>query len=452
MNDSTLRSEASSGTADPAWHALTIPQTWEALAASRRGLDAPEAARRFALHGPNRLPPPRRNGPVRRFLLQFHNVLIYVLLAAGAVTALLGHWIDSGVIFGVVAINAIIGFIQEGKAEEALAAIRKMLSPSAVVLRDGMRRGLPAEELVPGDVVFLAAGDRVPADLRLVEAKSLKIDEAALTGESVPVDKQTVEVAQASALGDRGSMAWSGTLVTHGHGVGAVVATGSATELGHISALLAEVQTLATPLLRQMARFGQWLTWVILGIAGLAFGFGIAFRAYAPGEMFLAAVGLAVAAIPEGLPAVVTITLAIGVRRMARRNAIIRRLPAVEALGSVTVICTDKTGTLTRNEMTVRRVISADAVREVSGVGYAPLGGFLDAGRELSVDECPEVIGIGRAALLCNDADLARVGESWELTGDPTEGALLSLALKAGLDSADEREAMPRVDVIPFEA
>ncbi|MBK6744634.1 MAG: cation-transporting P-type ATPase [Hydrogenophilales bacterium] len=434
------------------WHSLTASETCAVLSASRAGLDHAEAERRLKRYGPNRLPAPQRHSAFYRFLLQFNNVLIYVLLAAGGVTALLGHWIDSGVIFGVVVINACIGFIQEGKAEQALEAIRKMLSPSAVVLRDAQRRTLPAEQLVPGDIVFLASGDRVPADLRLIEAKSLKVEEAALTGESLPVEKQTGPVAADVPLGDRSCMAWSGTLVAYGHGVGVVTATGATTELGRISALLAEVRALATPLLRQMALFGQWLTWTILGLAGITFGFGILVRDYALDEMFLAAVGLAVAAIPEGLPAVVTITLAIGVQRMARRNAIVRRLPAVEALGSVTVICTDKTGTLTRNEMTVQRLLTVDASFEVTGVGYVPQGGFVLADRDATVDDYPELSAIGRAALLCNDASLSRVDGELELVGDPTEGALLTLAMKAGLAARYEHEALPRVDVIPFEA
>jgi magnesium-transporting ATPase (P-type) len=434
------------------WHDRPVRDALAGLDSSRQGLSQAEALLRLARHGLNQLPPPHRRGPVQRFLLQFHNVLIYVLLGAGLVTTLLGHWIDSGVIFGVVVINAIIGFIQEGKAEHALEAIRRMLSPTAVVLRDGLRRTVPADNLVPGDIVFLASGDRVPADLRLLEAKSLKIGEATLTGESLPVDKQTDPVPESAALGDRSSMAWSGTLVAYGQGIGLVTATGAATELGRISAMLSEVQTLATPLLRQMAVFGQWLTWAILAIAALAFGFGTLVRGYAVDAMFLAAVGLAVAAIPEGLPAVMTITLAIGVQRMARRNAIIRRLPAVEALGSVTVICTDKTGTLTRNEMTVQSLLTADGDFAVTGVGYGPHGGFLQDGREAPVDEHAELIDIARAGLLCNDAELARIDGDWELAGDPTEGALLTLAMKAGLEAAYEREALPRVDAIPFES
>jgi magnesium-transporting ATPase (P-type) len=452
MQHTASNRDAPSDITRSAWHSVSAQAACERLGTDRSGLCQAKAEARQRRYGANRLPAPPRQGIARRFLLQFNNVLIYVLLAAGGVTALLGHWIDSGVIFGVVVINAFIGFIQEGKAEQALEAIRKMLSPSAVVLRDGQRRTLPADVLVPGDIVFIASGDRVPADLRLIETKSLKTEEAALTGESLPVDKDVGPVAIEAPLGDRTCMAWSGTLVVYGHGVGVVAATGAATEIGRISALLSEVQTLATPLLRQMADFGQWLTWAILAIAGLAFGFGTLVWNFAASDMFLAAVGLAVAAIPEGLPAVVTITLAIGVQRMARRNAIVRRLPAVEALGSVTVICTDKTGTLTRNEMTVQRLLTADADYQVSGAGYAPQGGFSLAERDATVDEHPELSAIARIALLCNDAALTQVGDAWELTGDPTEGALLTLAMKAGLEARFEAEALPRVDVIPFES
>ncbi|MFN3985173.1 MAG: cation-transporting P-type ATPase [Rhodocyclaceae bacterium] len=453
-----------------------------------RGLDAGTARDRLAEHGPNALPPPRRKGPLQRFLLQFHNVLIYVLIVAGVVTALLGHWIDSGVIFGVVVINAIIGFIQEGKAEQALDAIRRMLSLNAQVLRDGHRHEIPAEDLVPGDIVFLASGDKVPADLRLIEVHSLRVEEAVLTGESMAVEKRVDPVAPDAVLGDRSCMAYSGTLVAYGQAAGVVVATGAHTEIGRISAMLDAVESLTTPLLRQLAVFGQWLTWAILGVAAFAFGFGALVRDYSTGEMFLAAVGLAVAAIPEGLPAIMTITLAIGVQRMARRNAIIRRLPAVEALGSVTVICSDKTGTLTRNEMTVQYLHGAVGRYAVGGVGYAPRGGFEllpgvgrspaagaddhdvvvqalfgetaaprlsvigDGGGEIEADEHPLLLEVARAALLCNDASLLQRDGEWLLNGDPTEGALVTLAYKAGLDPHFESEALPRTDVIPFES
>ncbi len=434
------------------WHAESAESVLAGLEAGRNGLSSAQVDERLARHGRNQLPPPKKRSALLRFLLQFHNVLIYVLLAAAVVTALLGHWIDSGVILGVVVINAIIGFLQEGKAERALEAIRDMLSPHAQVLRDGRRQDIDAADLVPGDIVYLASGDRVPADLRLVEIKSLRIEEAVLTGEALAVEKQVNAVDATAALGDRASMAWSGTLVAYGQGVGVVAATGAATEIGRISTMLADVQELTTPLLRQLAVFGHWLTGAILAIAAFAFAFGTLLRDYSVDEMFLAAVGLAVAAIPEGLPAIMTITLAIGVQAMARRSAIIRRLPAVEALGSVTVICSDKTGTLTKNEMTVQEVVTAGSRFQVSGTGYAPHGGFSLDAREVDLDAYPELVDIGRVAMLCNDAVLEAENNQWKLTGDPTEGALITLGMKAGMDGKSARETLPRTDVIPFES
>ncbi|MCQ9376875.1 cation-transporting P-type ATPase [Methyloversatilis sp. XJ19-49] len=436
------------------WHALTGAATLTSVGGAREaGLTTDEAARRLAADGANSLPVPAGRSVVQRLLAQFENVLIRVLIGAAVVTTLLGHLLDSAIIAGVVLINALIGFLQEGKAEAALDAIRKMLSPRAQVLRGGRRIDLPAAELVRGDIVFLASGDRVPADLRLLDGRNLRIDESALTGESVAVDKHTEVCADDAALGDRRSMAFSGTLVTYGQGTGVVVATGASTQIGHISTLLAGVQELATPLTRRMAAFSAWLTWTILGVAALAFGFGILVRDYSVADMFLAAVGLAVAAIPEGLPAIMTVTLAIGVQRMAKRHAIIRRLPAVEALGSVTVICSDKTGTLTRNEMTVQRVVTARDTFRVSGAGYAPQGGFARGDGECELTDCPELVEIGRTALLCNDAALNPDGEGrWVLAGDPTEGALITLALKSGLDARRESDRLPRIDTIPFES
>ena len=436
----------------PAWHSRTKEEAFAGLESTPQGLSAEEAARRLATHGPNRLPPPKKRGALVRFLAQFHNVLIYVLLAAVAVTAALGHYVDSGVILAVVLANTVIGFFQEGKAEAALDAIRNMLSHTAAVLRDGRRREIPAEELVPGDIVFLASGDKVPADLRLVEARSLRVDEAALTGESVAVEKDIAPVAEAAPIGDRRPMAYSGTLVTYGQAKGLVTATGEGTEIGRIGRLLAEVEDIATPLLRKMAVFARWLTGAILLSAAALFAFGVLARGFSAAEMFTAAVGLAVAAIPEGLPTILTVTLAIGVQRMARRHAIVRRLPAVETLGSVTVICSDKTGTLTKNEMTVQRVVTAGRVFEVDGAGYAPHGGFSVDGAELAPQDAPELADIARAALFCNDAVLHEAGGAWKLEGDPTEGALLTLALKAGLDRHHESESLPRVDAIPFES
>lgn len=431
------------------WHQISPADALAEQEAGATGLTGEEAARRLEAVGPNRLTPPRKRGPLLRLLFHFHNVLIYVLLGAAGVTALLGHWVDTGVILGVVVINALIGFIQEGKAEKSLDAIRNMLSLSAMVLRDGRRQEIAAEELVPGDVVLLASGDKVPADLRLLELRNLRIEEAALTGESEPVEKAPDAVAIDAPIGDRTSMAYSGTLVVFGQGRGVVVATGDATEIGRIGKMLAEVETVETPLLKQMAVFGRWLTAGILLLAGFTLAFGMLVHGQPAGEMFLAAVGLAVAAIPEGLPAIMTITLAIGVQRMAGRNAIIRRMPAVETLGAVTAICSDKTGTLTRNEMTVQRLVTAERTIAVAGVGYAPHGGFSVDGVDVDGSRLAD---IARAALLCSDATLREVDGEWKLEGDPTEGALLTLAFKTGLDARFEAEALPRIDVIPFES
>ena len=436
----------------PLWHALSTEQVLQALDTASGGLSAAEAARRLAIHGPNRLRPPQQRGPVLRFLLQFHNVLIYVLLASAAITAALGHAVDTGVILGVTLINAIVGFVQEGKAESALAAIRKMLSLRALVLRDGQRREIAAENLVPGDRVLLQSGDKTPADLRLIEVKNLRIQEAVLTGEAEAVEKAVAPVSAEAVTGDRANMAYSGTLVSYGQGIGVVVATGEHTEIGRISALLEQVEEIATPLLRQMAQFGRWLSAAIVLAAVATFAIGVLWRGLPPDDMFMAAVALAVAAIPEGLPAILTIILAIGVQRMAGRNAIVRRLPAVETLGAVTVICSDKTGTLTRNEMTVQRVVTADRTVEVSGAGYAPTGGFSLDGAPILPEDAADLQAIARAAHLCNEAVLREQDGEWRMEGDPTEGALLTLAHKAGLDPVTERDRFRRVDSIPFES
>ncbi len=327
-----------------------------------------------------------------------------------------------------------------------------MLSLQATVLREGKRKQIPAGEIVPGDIVFLQSGDKVPADLRLFQVKNLRIEEAALTGESQPVEKSITAMPEQTVIGDRSGMAYSSTLVVYGQGTGVVVATGNSTEIGRISTMLEHVQELVTPLLRQMEVFGRWLTVVILVLAIGTFVYGSLFRDYVASEIFLAAVSLAVAAIPEGLPAIITITLALGVRKMARLNAIVRRLPAVEVLGAVTVICTDKTGTLTRNEMTVQRVATTDQVFEVSGVGYAPQGGFNRDGKEASATDHLLILDIARAGLLCNDARLREIDGTWHIEGDPTEGALIPLAMKAGFDPDHEHELLPRTDVIPFES
>lgn len=425
------------------------------LATDEAGLSATEAAARLDRDGPNRLPAPRRRRVWERLAAQFHNVLIYILLLAGLGTALLGHVLDTAVILGVVLINALIGFVQEGRAEQALAAIRDLLAPEARVVRDGVRQRVAAEELVVGDLVVVEAGDKVPADLRLMACHNLRIDEAMLTGESMAVEKSTVAVPVEAGLGDRFDVAYSGTLAAYGQGQGWVVATGTATEIGRVSAMLEDVESLTTPLLRQVAEFGRWLSAAIVALAVATFGFGYFIAEQPLSEIFLAAVSLAVAAIPEGLPAIMTITLALGVQRMAGRQAIIRRLPAVETLGSVTVICSDKTGTLTRNEMTVQSIETAEADFAVAGVGYAPEGDISLSGEVVDTEGQPTLAALLRVAALCNEAELlppeAEGVTVWRIDGDPTEGALLVAACKAGIDRQDLSAIMPRTALLPFD-
>jgi magnesium-transporting ATPase (P-type) len=439
------------GPADP-WHALPVEDVVERFDASPAGLSSGQAAQRLERHGPNRLPEARRRSALVRFLSQFHNVLIYVLLAAGVVTALLQHWLDSSVILAVVVVNAIIGYLQEGKAEKAMDAIRRMLAPRAAVLRDGARQTVDGAQLVPGDVVLLQAGDKVPADMRLLQVHGLQVQEAILTGESLAVDKRSTPVAETAPLGDRWSMAFSGTTVTSGQARGLVVATGGTTEIGRISGLLSSVEALTTPLVHQMGVFARWLTLFILSLAAMLFAFGYLVLEQAFAELFMAVVGLSVAAIPEGLPAVLTITLAVGVQAMARRNAIVRRLPAIETLGSVSVICSDKTGTLTRNEMSVATVLTADRVYQVDGAGYAPVGTITLDGGDFTAAEDSVLGELGRAAVLCNDAELKNRDGVWTVEGDPTEGALLAFAGKSGVALAEAHGQWPRTDVIPFDS
>ncbi|QSA95621.1 HAD-IC family P-type ATPase [Methylococcus sp. EFPC2] len=436
------------------WHASDADDVVERLRSDlHRGLMPAEVRRRLKQYGRNRLPSPPGRPAWLRFILQFHNVLIYVMLVAAATTALLGDWVDTGVLLAAVFVNAIIGFIQEGKAEQAMDAIRGMLSLRTTVIRDAERMEIDAEDLVPGDIVVLVSGDKVPADLRLVAGKGLRANEAILTGESETVEKTIAPVPSDALLGDRTNMLYSGTLIASGQAMGVVVATGIDTELGRISAMLEQVQAATTPLLRQIAGFGHWLALAIVVMSAATFAVGVLWHGHPADEMFMMAVALAASAIPEGLPAIMTITLALGMRRMAGRKAIVRHLPAVETLGSVTVICSDKTGTLTRNEMTVQRVITATHVFEVSRVGYAPDGGIHLGDAAVTGGERPDLVEIGRAAVLCNDARLRRQADgSWQVVGDPTEGALLAFAIKAGIDPEWEREIWPRTDAIPFES
>lgn len=400
--------------ADRPFHSLHHAEAFSALGSSPSGLSSEEAAHRLALHGPNVFASRKKPTALARFLSQFNNPLIYVLLASAAASLALGHGSDSAVIFGVVFINAAIGFLQEGKAEKALDAIRKTLAPTAVALRDGARATVDAATLVPGDVVFLRPGDRVGADLRLFSALELSADEAPLTGESEPAEKATDPVDSRAPVGDRAGMAHAGTLIVTGQGAGVVCATGRATEIGRIGALLDETEGTTTPLLQKMAGLGKSLALWTLLLSAAAFALGYWWRGYPAGEAFMAAVGIAVAAIPEGLPAILTIALAVGVRRMAARNAIIRRLPAVEALGAVTLICSDKTGTFTRGEMTVA------VARAAEGTGEAELY---------------------RAAALCSEGVHSK---------SPTEAALLAAARGAGIDPEAAHAESPQADALPF--
>ncbi|PND59657.1 carbonate dehydratase [Mycobacterium sp. ENV421] len=415
-----------------------------------RGLSDSEAAGRLDTFGPNALPPSPGAGLLVRVLRQFHHPLIYVLLVAGIITAGLGEFIDSAVIFGVVAINAVVGFIQESKAESALASLRSMVHTNAKVVRDGHEHTVVSDCLVPGDLVLLDSGDKVPADLRLLRATELRINESALTGESAPVHKDELVVPDAAPVADRRNMAYSGTLVVAGSGAGVVVTTGAETEVGQIHRLVGAADNLSTPLTADLARFSKILTIGILGLAAVTFGMGL-LRHQGAVETFTAATALAVGAIPEGLPAAVTITLAIGVARMAKRRAVIRRLPAVETLGSTTVICTDKTGTLTENQMTVQVIWTPNGRVEATGTGYAPQGSLRDVyGAPVEVESDKAFRWSLLAGACCNDAALISDGGRWDVVGDPTEGAMLAVAAKAGLDRATLAAALPRLDVIPF--
>ena len=441
-----------SGSVPATWHAMSAEEVEKKLRVDpSRGLDAAEAAERLRTYGPNRLPQGKKKGPLMRFLAQFNNILVYVLLTAGFIKLMLSLWLDASIIFAVVILNSLLGFLQEGRAEKALDSIRNMLSAEARAVRGGETRLIPAEDLAPGDIVLLESGDRIPADLRLIDARNLRTEEAALTGESVPAEKTTEVVPAKATVGDRENMVFSGTMVVSGRATGVVVATGSQTELGRINQMLAEVSALETPLLRQIKKFGYSITAVIAVISVLLFSWGHWLGHMTFVELFQAVVGIAVSLIPEGLPALITITLAIGVQRMAQRNAIIRRLPAVETLGSVSRICSDKTGTLTLMEMMVTSVVTAEEAYEVTGDGYAPEGEIKEGGKALG--KMPEALVLmGRVSALCNDAELFQDEEKWKVEGDPTEGALYPFATKLGMNRAAETAAAPRIDAIPFES
>ncbi|SMH48392.1 plasma-membrane calcium-translocating P-type ATPase [Rathayibacter oskolensis] len=424
-------------------HSRAADEVLAALDADENGLSTAEATRRLTAHGPNALPPERTPNPVLTFLRQFHDVLIYVLLASAIVTFVVGDWIDAVVILAVTVINAIVGVVQAGRTQRALDGIRAMLSLSAKAKREGAWVNIDAAELVTGDVVRVEPGDKVPADARLLGASTLRLDESALTGESLPTEKGTAPVPAASGLGDRSDMVFSGTHVTAGDGTAVVTATGLDTEIGRIHALVTGTTSTATPLTRQLDAFSKRISLLIVAVAGVMLLVGRLLHDRDLAELVPATIGFAVAAIPEGLPALITITLALGVRQMASHHAIVRKLTAVETLGSVTTICTDKTGTLTRNEMTVRTVVTGVDRYDVAGTGYAPEGAITpDRADHRDLDALIE------AFALCNDAHLVEADGGWQVVGDPTEGALRTLARKGGFDD----DGFERLAVVPFAA
>ncbi|MBX7146074.1 MAG: HAD-IC family P-type ATPase [Alphaproteobacteria bacterium] len=435
----------------PFWHNLSSDIILKQLGTTENGLSMVEAEKRLKIHGENiiQIIPPLSS--IRLYLRQFHNILIYILLLSALITALIQHWTDMAVILCVVFINACIGFIQESKAEKALRAVRDLLIANATVLRDGQTHVLPAAQLVPGDIVIITAGDKVPADLRLIMAHNLRTQESILTGESLDIKKTTQPVNQDTILSERSCMAYSGTFITTGQAKGLVVATGVHTEVGRISNLI-KIDEMQTPLIIKLNRFSYWLAAFILLVALGVFIYGLMIRNLPINEMFMIITSIIVSVIPEGLPATISITMAFGMRAMAKRNAIVRRLPIIEALGSVNVICTDKTGTLTRNELVVTDIVTAQHIFYVTGIGYTPKGKILFENKEIKFDEYPTIKDISYAALLNNDATIKFKKDTWELNGDPTEGAIMAFAQKVGQEAEKLHKIWPRIDVIPFSA
>jgi magnesium-transporting ATPase (P-type) len=435
-------------------HTLDMKDVFAKFNTSEAGLDTKEALERTQKWGANTLPMASPKPAWRRFLGQLNSVLLYVLIVSAVVSALLQHYIDSGVILAVVIINAIMGFIQEGKAEDALRAIMTMTKTHCMVVREGILQTIDSAQLVAGDVVMLQAGDRVPADIRLFFCKELRCDESALTGEAQPATKRIGALPEHTPLAEQKNTVFMGTMVTYGQARGVVTHTGSNTQMGQISDLVVNVKLEPTPLQQQLGRFAGQVTIGIIVVSIITMVLGILIHNYPFSDMLQAAIGVAVASIPEGLPAVVTIVLAIGVQRMAKNNALVRRLPAVEVLGSVDVICSDKTGTLTANAMTAREVYTGGQHLKVSGEGYGPDGSVADhsTGKSLGFDSDTVFSQACDAAMLCNDASVVEENHKWILHGDPTEGALLVLAKKHGLNESVLNREWPRVDMLPFES
>ncbi|WP_289019176.1 cation-transporting P-type ATPase [Desulfobacter postgatei] len=434
------------------WHSLSLTDVVSELESHEsKGLSDQLAKDRAAQFGLNELTRTKGQGVVIRFLLQLKQPLVIILLAASLITLFLAEYVDAGVIFAVVIVNAIIGFIQEDKAMKAIEALSRAMTSEATIIRNGEKKRIQAVQIVPGDLVLLQSGDKVPADLRLIQTRELQIDESALTGESVPVQKEKAVLNSDMPIGDRRNMAYSSTLVTFGSGCGIVVATGDSTEIGRINKLIAATDVLETPLTRKIHDFSGILLYAILAMAAFTFVIGLV-RGQDLVDIFMASVALAVGAIPEGLPAAITITLAIGVSRMAKRNAIIRKLPAVETLGSTMIICSDKTGTLTQNQMTVQDIVAGGHRYAISGVGYHAEGEITPGENSFDTTANMSLHALLKAGLLCNDSTLKRDGERWRVEGDPTEGALIVSAMKAGYDPSVLEQEMPRLDTIPFES
>jgi magnesium-transporting ATPase (P-type) len=429
----------------------TVEQTLAGLQTHASGLNSADAQQRLNKHGPNALPEKKSRPVWLRFLAHFNDVLIYVLLAAAALTAVMGHWVDTLVILGVAVINALIGHIQESNAEKSLQSIRNMLSSDARVIRNGAHETIPTTEIVPGDIIVLRAGDRVPADMRLIEAHNLRVEEAILTGESTVVDKHVEAMSGELPLGDRTNLVFSGTTISAGGGVGVVIATGQETELGHINQMMAGIEKHRTPLLVQMDKLGKAIFAIILAMMAALFVFSVLLRDIPLGELLLSLISLAVAAVPEGLPAIISIILSLGVQAMARKRAIIRKLPTVETLGAMTVVCSDKTGTLTMNEMTVKAIITAESCYSVDGNSYEPEGNICLEGSDEPVIIQPGTVleQYLRTIDLCNDSQLVKDERGlWGITGGPTEGALKVLAAKAKLAAV----ATSLIGKIPFDS
>jgi len=432
------------------WHSLDTDEVLKDLNVDKSiGVSSDELEDRHVKYGYNFLTQKKGTSLIKLFLLQFHQPLVYILLAASIITALLDEWVDSSVIFGVLLVNAVIGFIQEEKAIRAIDSLAKMSKVNATVIRDDQKIIIDAKELVVGDIVILYSGDKVPADIRILRLKELQIDESSLTGESVAIQKSDENLAEETLLADRKNMLYSSTLVTYGSAVGVVVAVGDSTEIGNINKMIANADILQTPLTKKISSFSKILLYIILAMAGLTFIIGT-LRGEAMLDMFMASVALAVGAIPEGLPAAMTIILAIGVSRMAAKNSIIRKLPAVETLGSTTVICSDKTGTLTQNEMTVKQIYTVGNLYDISGIGYLPEGKITQNGEDVEIDDSLRECLV--AGVMCNASMLVKEDDKYKINGDPTEGALIVSAQKAGVKKDDLKEELIHIDTLVFES